>query len=62
MVEKIIFVNPTGVTIKNVKPAINHVYNGFLFCSTGRRTDYFGKSEPPFRQSEPPAEVGWICR
>ena len=24
--------------------------------------DYFGKSEPPFRQSEPPAEVGWICR
>jgi len=24
-------------------------------------TDYFGKSEPPFRQSEPPAEVGWIC-
>jgi len=23
--------------------------------------DYFGKSEPPFRQSEPPVEVGWIC-
>jgi len=23
--------------------------------------DYFGKSEPPFRQSEPPAKVGWIC-
>ena len=23
--------------------------------------DYFGKIEPPFRQSEPPAEVGWIC-
>jgi len=24
-------------------------------------SDYFGKSEPPFRQSEPPAKVGWIC-
>jgi len=23
--------------------------------------DYFGKSEPPLRQSEPPAKVGWIC-
>jgi hypothetical protein len=23
--------------------------------------DYFGKSEPLFRQSEPPAKVGWIC-
>ena len=24
-------------------------------------SDYFGKSEPPLRQSEPPVEVGWIC-
>jgi DNA-binding NarL/FixJ family response regulator len=24
-------------------------------------TDYFGKSEPLLRQSEPPAKVGWIC-
>jgi hypothetical protein len=23
--------------------------------------DYFGKSEPLLRQSEPPAKVGWIC-
>ncbi len=26
-----------------------------------RLIDYFGKSEPPIRQSEPPAKVGWIC-
>jgi hypothetical protein len=27
----------------------------------GVGVDYFGKSEPLLRQSEPPAKVGWIC-
>jgi hypothetical protein len=34
----------------------------WLNCNRKDGIDYFGKSEPPFRQSEPPAEVGWICR
>ena len=34
---------------------------GIQFIDPDISSVYFGKSEPPLRQSEPPAKVGWIC-